>query len=134
MVKNLPVMQEIWVLSLGQEDLLEKRNGCPLQYSCLENSMDREACQATVHGITKSLTRLSDLGFPSDSVVENLPAATEDMGLITGLRRYPGDGNDNPLQYSCLGNPIDRGYWQAIVCGVTKELDMTEQLNSSNSS
>ena len=125
MVKNLPVMQEIWVLSLGQEDLLEKRNGCPLQYSCLENSMDREACQATVHGITKSLTRLSDLGFPSDSVVENLPAATEDMGLITGLRRYPGDGNDNPLQYSCLGNPIDRGYWQAIVCGVTKELDMT---------
>ena len=42
-VKNLPVMQEIWVLSLGQEDLLEKRNGCPLQYSCLENSMDREA-------------------------------------------------------------------------------------------
>ena len=89
-VKNLPVMQEIWVQSLGQENLLEKRNGCPLQYSGLENSMDREAWQATVHGVTKSLIRLIDLGVPGDSVVENLPASTEDMDLIAGLRRSPG--------------------------------------------
>ena len=98
MVKNLPVMQEIWVQSLGQDNLLEKRNGCPLQYSGLENSMDREAWQATVHGVTKSLIRLIDLGVPGDSVVENLPASTEDMDLIAGLRRSPGYGNGNSLQ------------------------------------
>ena len=52
--KNLPAMQETWVQSLGREDSLE--NGKPLQYSCLENPMDRGAWQATVHGIAKSWT------------------------------------------------------------------------------
>ena len=41
-------------------------------------------------------------------------------GSIPGLGRTPGAGNGNPLQYSCLGNPIDRGAWRAIVYGVTK--------------
>ena len=54
MVKNMPTMWEIQVQSLGQEDLLEK--SYPLQYSCLENSMDREAWWATVHWVTKSWT------------------------------------------------------------------------------
>ena len=44
-----------------------------------------------------------ELGFPGGSVVKNLPANTGDMGLISGLERFPGEGNDNPLQYSCLG-------------------------------
>ena len=52
-VKNLPAMQETWVQSLGWEDPLEK-GMAPLQYSCLENSMDRGAWHATVHGVTKS--------------------------------------------------------------------------------
>ena len=43
-----------------------------------------------------------------------------DTGLITGLGRSPGEGNRNPLQYSCLGNPVDRGVWQGTVHGVTK--------------
>ena len=60
MVKNLPVMQETQVQSLGWEDPLEKGNGNPLQYSCLENPMDRGAWQATVYGVTKSRTRLKD--------------------------------------------------------------------------
>ena len=47
------------VLSLGQEDPLEKGMATPLQYSCLENSMDRGAWQAIVHGVTKSRTQLS---------------------------------------------------------------------------
>ena len=51
---------------------------------------------------------------------------TGDVGLIPGLGRSPGEGNGNPLQYSCLGNSMDRGAWQAIVYGVAKELDMTE--------
>ena len=56
MAKNLPAMQETQVRSLGQEDSLEKGNGYPLQYSCLENSLDRGAWWATVHGIAKSQT------------------------------------------------------------------------------
>ena len=53
-VKNLPAVQETWVQSLGREDHLE--NGNPLQYSCLENPMDRGAWWATVHGVAKSWT------------------------------------------------------------------------------
>ena len=52
---------------------------------------------------------------------------TGDVGLIPQLRRSPGEGNDNPLQYSCLGNTMDRGAWWAIVHG-RRELDMTEWL------
>ena len=44
-------------------------------------------------------------------VVKNLPANPGDTGLIPGLGRSPGEGNDNPLQYSCLRNPTDRGAW-----------------------
>ena len=58
MVKHLPTMWETRVQSLGQEDLLEKEN--PLQYSCLENPMDGGAWQATVHGVAKSRTPLSN--------------------------------------------------------------------------
>ena len=53
-VKNPPAMQETQVQSLGQEDSPRKGNGNPLQYSCLENSMDREAWQAIVHRVTES--------------------------------------------------------------------------------
>ena len=60
------------------------------------------------------------LGFPDDSLVKNLPANAGDMGWILELGRSPGEGNGNPLQYSCLGNPIDRGAWQATTHGVTE--------------
>ena len=60
MVKNLLVMQATQVLSLGQEDSLEQGNGNSHQYSCLENPTDRGAWLATVHGVTKSQTRLSN--------------------------------------------------------------------------
>ena len=65
------------------------------------------------------------MAFPGGSVVKNPPANAGDVGSILGSGRSPGEGNDNPLQYSCLGNPMDRGAWQATVHGVTKELDMT---------
>ena len=64
------------------------------------------------------------MGFPGDSVVKNLPANAGDMGLSPGLGRYPGERNGNPLQYSCLGNSMDRGAWWATVHGVAKESDM----------
>ena len=53
------------------------------------------------------------------------------VGLIRGLGRAPREGNSNPHQYSCLGNPMGRGAWQATVHGVTKESDTTERLNNS---
>ena len=64
-------------------------------------------------------------GFPGVSVVKNPPANAGNVGLIPGLRRSLGEGNGNPLQYSCLGSPMDRGAWQATVYGVSKESDMT---------
>ena len=59
-------------------------------------------------------------GFLAGSVVKNLPANTGDTGSIPGLGRFPGGENGNPLQYSCLGNPMNRGAWLAIVCGIIK--------------
>ena len=59
-------------------------------------------------------------GFPGGSVVKNLPANTGHVGSIPGLGRSPAGGNENPLPYSCLGNPMDRGAWQAIVHGAAK--------------
>ena len=56
-------------------------------------------------------------------VVKNPPANAGDkrnVGSIPGLGRFPGGGNSNPLQYSCLGNPMDRGAWQAAVHGVAQ--------------
>ena len=53
-------------------------------------------------------------------MVKNPPANTGDMGLIPGLGRSPGEGTGNPLQYSYLGNPRDRGAGQATVHGVAK--------------
>ena len=53
------------------------------------------------------------------SVVKHLPANARDAGSIAGSGRSPGEGNGNPLQYSCLGNPMDRGVWRAAVRGVT---------------
>ena len=64
-------------------------------------------------------------GFPGGSVVQNPPANAGDMGLIPGLGRSPGGGNGNLLLCSCLGDPMDREAWQAIVHGVTEESDIT---------
>ena len=53
------------------------------------------------------------MGFAGGSAVKNLPAHARDMGAIPSLIKFPEEGNDNPLQYSCLGNPTDRGAWRA---------------------
>ena len=91
--------------------------------------MDREACRATVHGghresetteqlttATKSIRR----GFPGGSLVKNPPANAGNAGSIPGSGRSLGVGNGNPLQYSCLGNPMTRGAWWATGHGVAK--------------
>ena len=58
--------------------------------------------------------------FPGDSVLKNPPANVGDAGSVPGLRRCTGKGKDNPLQYSCLGIPMDRGAWRATVPGGCK--------------
>ena len=75
------------------------------------------------------------LGFAGDSLVKDLPAMQRpevDTGSISSSRRSPGAGNGSPLQYSCLGNPVDREAWRVTVHGVAKELDMSEQLNNNS--
>ena len=121
------------------------RHGNPLQYSCLENAMDRGAWWATVHEVTnrhdwvtkqQQQTLINQYlderwGFPSDSVVKNSFANGGDKGSILGWGRSPGEENSNPLQYSFLGNPMDSRDWRATVHGVAKE--STKQLNSNRS-
>ena len=75
----------------------------------------------TVYIVTLSLSL--SLRFPGGSVVKNPPTNagdTRDLGLVPGLGRSPGEGNGNPLQYSCQEKPMDRGPWQATVHGVSK--------------
>ena len=72
------------------------------------------------------------MGFSGGSVVKNPPANVGDsreMGSILELRRCPGEGNENTLQYSCLGNHMDRGAWRATVHGVAKGQTRLKQLN-----
>ena len=57
----------------------------------------------------------SFLGFPGGTVVKNLPTNAGEVGSIPGLGRSPGEGNGNPLKYSCLANAMDRKAWWAIV-------------------
>ena len=63
---------------------------------------------------------MDTLGFPVGSEVKVSASNSGDLGSIPGLGRSPGEGNDNPLQYSCLENPMDWGAWWAAVHGVTK--------------
>ena len=60
------------------------------------------------------------MGFPGGSVSKEYACSAGDLGLIPGSGRSPGEGNGNPLQCSCLENPMDRGAWLATVHGVTR--------------
>ena len=59
-------------------------------------------------------------GFPSSSDGNDSACNASHLGAIPGLERSPGEGNANPLQISCLENPVDRGAWRATVHGVSK--------------
>ena len=97
-VKGLPTMRETRVQSLGQEDLLEK--GMAAYSSILASRTSHPK---------KELKEI--LGFPGGSEVKASACNAGDMGSIPGSGRSPKEGNGNPLQYSCLENPMDRGTW-----------------------
>ena len=79
--------------------------------------MDREAWRATVPGVTESdMTK----DFPGGSKGKESACHAGDQGSIPGLGSSSGEGNGNPLQYSCLENSMDREAWWATVRGVTK--------------
>ena len=76
------------------------------------------------------MNKYMHLDFPVAQTVKILPAMQAgDPGLIPGLGRSPGEGNGNPLQYSCLENPMARGAWQATVHGVAKSPTQLKRLS-----
>ena len=85
-------------------------NGTRLQYSCLENPMDRGAWKAAVHGVAEGWTRLSDFHFSLSCI---------------------GEGNGNPLQCSCLENPRYGGAWWAAIYGVAQSRTRLKRPSSS---
>ena len=99
MVKNLPVMQETRVQSLGQEDPLEKK----------------------MVALTSILAqRIPFWGFPGGTSGKEPACQVGDSGSLPRSGSSPGEGNGNPLQYSCLENPMHRGAWQATVHGIAR--------------
>ena len=92
--------------------------------SQLEHTHTHTHTHTLTHSLTHSLPRWSN-GKESTCIharthAVNPPASSGDSGLIPGSGRSPGEGNGNPLQYSCLENAMERGVWWAIAHGVTK--------------
>ena len=72
----------------------------------------------------------ANMGFPDGSADEESTCNAGDAGSVPGLGRSPGEGHGNPLQCSCLENPMDRGPWQATVYGVTKSPRRLKRLST----
>ena len=107
MVKHLPAMQETWVRSLGWEDPLEKEMAT------------HSSTLAWKIPWMEETGRLQSMGSLAQRL-KCLPAMWETWVRSLGREDSPGEGNSNPLQYSCLENPMDGGAWWATVHGVTQ--------------
>ena len=107
---------------LSMHACIGEGNGNPLQHSSLGNPRDQGAWWATVYGVAQSWTWLKRLSSSSSNSSNGKESACNagDQGLIPGLGSSSGEGNGNPLQYSCLEKPLDREAWWATVHGVTE--------------
>ena len=134
-------------------------NGTPLQYSCLENPRDRGASWAAVYGVTQCWHDWSDLaaaaatclycyflifhyfgiiywlsvGFPGGSLGKESACSAgdaRDTGSNLGSGRSPRGEQGNPIQYSCLEDPTDRGTWRVVVHRVAKSWTQLKRLRT----
>ena len=118
-----------WATSLSLFTFMHwRRKWQPTPVFLPGESQGRGAWWAAVYGVAQSRTRLKWLNSSSGSVVKNPPANAGDAevaGLVSQSGRSLGEGNGNPLQFSCLGNPMDRGAWVDYSPWAHKELNMT---------
>ena len=82
-------------------------------------------CIMNIHVYTHTHTHIHIHGLPWWLSGKEFVCQCGKLGFIPWVRKISGEGNGNPLPFSCLGNPMDREAWQASIYGVTKELDMT---------
>ena len=83
---------------------------------CTQQNGDRNKMNSRTHKFPNGVLHK----FPGSSVGKESACSAGDPNLVSGSGRSPGEGNGNPLQYSCLENPMDRGAWQATVHGVAR--------------
>ena len=132
MVKNLPAKEETWVGPLGREDSLEKERATHSSIlawripwteepgGLQSTALQRVGCDWATDTF---VLKINCWKVPGDSAVKHPPVMQESG-------RSLGEGNGNPLQYSCLGNPMDGGAWQSTVRGVTNESDTSQGLHN----
>ena len=114
-----------WVAILSSRDSSQPRDRTPPSSTSSASADGFFTTSATweipeTHCIYSHLLGQITLGFPGGSEVKVSASNVGDLGLIPGLGRSPGEGNGNPVQYSCLENPMDRGAWWATVHRVAK--------------
>ena len=107
METSLDVVPCLWLRIKIQNMFFQTHSWLPKRYLCK-------------FSLSLNLKRISTLSFPGGSEDKASACSAGDLGSIPGLGRSPGEGNGNPLQYSCLENPMDRGAWRATVHGVAK--------------
>ena len=113
---------EVWTASCVQWGTFKRSWVVEFQnHSCSWAVTWRIDGRDRVH-LSDAMIRLKfmEVGFPGGSDCKESTCNAEDLGSVPGLGRFPTEGNGYPLQYSCLENPMDRGYWWATVHGVTK--------------
>ena len=121
--------QQILFLSISSLQIDSSCCVCAPEIPYVLEALTNISEESLVHFFLNSLWVLTS-GFPGGSVGKESACNVGDQGLIPGLGRSPREGNGNPLQYSCLENPMDSGAWQATVHRVTQSQTRLKQLST----